>query len=178
LFSFIKKIKMDWFGFGLCASSAPPTAACQVILATNIAESSITIDDAVYVVDSGKVKERRFAFRSGVSSLTTQWCAGSNARQRLGRAGRVRHGLCVRLFTRPRSALLAAFGVPEMRRLPLDELCLAVGHGPATPGQRKGQAVAPLLSSPRSFVHKTPSLGCCGLLIRRFGVHRLVLAPR
>jgi len=121
----------------------------KVVLATNIAESSITIDDAVYVVDSGKVKERRFAHGSGVSSLRTQWCSRASARQRLGRAGRVLPGLCVRLFTRPRLAALADFAVPEMRRLPLEELCLTVkGLGSAFDGLSIAAALATTLEPP------------------------------
>mmetsp|Transcript_13881 Transcript_13881/g.18459 ORF Transcript_13881/g.18459 Transcript_13881/m.18459 type:complete len:805 (-) Transcript_13881:709-3123(-) len=104
----------------------PPPGKRKVVLATNVAESSVTIDDVVYVVNSGKVKERRFDPSSGVSSLQSHWTSMASNKQRRGRAGRVREGLCVHLFLRSRQALLRPFVTPEMKRVPLDELCLTM----------------------------------------------------
>lgn len=104
----------------------PPRHMRKVVLSTNIAETSITIDDVAYVVNSGRVKERNFDTRTGVSSLKTQWASLASCSQRRGRAGRVRPGLCIHLMVRPRHASLPEFAVPEMQRVPLDELCLSI----------------------------------------------------
>ncbi len=61
----------------------------KVILATNIAETSITIDDVVYVVDSGKIKLSNFDRDINIQTLQPEWVALANSRQRRGRAGRV-----------------------------------------------------------------------------------------
>jgi len=98
----------------------------KVVLATNVAESSVTIDDVVYVVNTGKLKEKRYDLATGVSSLQSQWASAANNKQRRGRAGRVRPGMCVNLFLPERARLLPPFQTPEMLRVPLDELCLTV----------------------------------------------------
>ena len=108
------------------AFATPPKGTRKVVLATNVAESSVTIDDVVYVVNSGKLKEKRHQESSGISSLLTTWASAANNKQRRGRAGRVREGFCANLFLRSRAQRLRAFQLPEMRRVPLDELCLSI----------------------------------------------------
>jgi HrpA-like RNA helicase len=104
----------------------PPAGMQKVILATNVAESSVTIDDVAYVVNSGKLKERRFHATSGVSTLQSHWASAANNKQRRGRAGRVRPGMCIHLFVHGRQQRLQPFQTPEMLRVPLDELCLTI----------------------------------------------------
>jgi HrpA-like RNA helicase len=104
----------------------PPQGMRKVILATNVAESSVTIDDVAYVVNTGKLKERRFDATSGVSTLQSHWASAANNKQRRGRAGRVRPGLCVHLFVAGRRERLQPFQTPEMLRVPLEELCLTI----------------------------------------------------
>lgn len=104
----------------------PPPGLRKIVLATNVAESSVTIPDVVYVINSGKLKERRFDARSKVSSLQTHWASAANNKQRRGRAGRVRPGMCVHLFLKERARILKPFQTPEMRRVPLEELCLTI----------------------------------------------------
>lgn len=70
------------------------------MLATNIAEASITVPDIVFVVDTGRVKEKGFDALNKVSSLRAKWVAQANAKQRSGRAGRVQPGLCYKLYPR------------------------------------------------------------------------------
>lgn len=114
----------------------PPAGKRKVVLATNVAESSVTIDDVAYVVNSGKLKERRFNSATAVSSLQTHWASAANNKQRRGRAGRVRPGLAINLYVSQRSKRLKPFQTPEMRRVPLDELCLTLktlGLGKAAP---------------------------------------------
>ena len=104
----------------------PRRGARKVILATNIAETSITIDDVVYVVDCGKSKEKSYDALNDMACLLPAWISKASARQRRGRAGRVRPGACVRLYTRAAHARMAEHAVPEMTRTPLEELVLAV----------------------------------------------------
>lgn len=105
----------------------PPEKIRKVIVATNIAETSITIDDVVYVIDSGKHKENRYNPQKKLSSMVEDWISQANARQRRGRAGRVKPGICFCLYTHHRfEKVLRPFQVPEMLRMPLVELCLHI----------------------------------------------------
>jgi len=70
----------------------PPEGVRKIVIATNIAETSITIEDVVYVVDAGKVKENREDEANQMMTLVETWVAKSAAKQRRGRAGRVREG--------------------------------------------------------------------------------------
>ncbi|KAG7649925.1 DEAD/DEAH box helicase domain [Arabidopsis thaliana x Arabidopsis arenosa] len=105
----------------------PPKGIRKVIIATNIAETSITIEDVVYVIDSGKHKENRYNPHKKLSSMVEDWVSKANARQRMGRAGRVKPGHCFSLYTRHRfEKLMRPYQVPEMLRVPLVELCLHI----------------------------------------------------
>ncbi|KAF4374954.1 hypothetical protein G4B88_004705 [Cannabis sativa] len=105
----------------------PPENIRKVIVATNIAETSLTIDDVVYVIDCGKHKENRYNPQKKLSSMVEDWISQANARQRRGRAGRVKPGICFCLYTRHRfEKLMRPFQVPEMLRTPLVELCLQI----------------------------------------------------
>ncbi|CAN0878558.1 DExH-box ATP-dependent RNA helicase DExH7, chloroplastic [Linum grandiflorum] len=106
---------------------SPPENIRKIIIATNIAETSITIDDVVYVIDSGKHKENRYNPKKKLSSMVEDWISQANARQRRGRAGRVKPGVCLCLYTRHRfEKLMRPYQVPEMLRMPLVELCLQI----------------------------------------------------
>ncbi|CAG8500842.1 2296_t:CDS:2 [Diversispora eburnea] len=98
----------------------------KIILATNIAETSITIKDVVYVIDSGKVKENRYDQSRRMTSLTTTWISTSNARQRSGRAGRVREGEYYSMMSRDRYENLKPYATPEIMRSDLQEICLHI----------------------------------------------------
>ncbi|XP_055346889.1 ATP-dependent DNA/RNA helicase DHX36-like [Paramacrobiotus metropolitanus] len=98
----------------------------KIVIATSIAETSITIDDIVHVIDSGKIKMKDFDVKRNLSTLTAQWVSVSNARQRRGRAGRVKSGVCYYLYTSFQFSKLQMYPLPEMQRTRLDELCLQV----------------------------------------------------
>ncbi|XP_070780527.1 3'-5' RNA helicase YTHDC2 [Enoplosus armatus] len=106
------------------AMKTSPPGVRKIILSTNIAETSITINDVVFVIDSGKVKEKSFDTLSHVSMLKTVWISKASALQRKGRAGRCRPGLCFHLFSRLRFNNMLEFQVPQLLRMPLQELCL------------------------------------------------------
>ncbi|XP_040583903.1 ATP-dependent DNA/RNA helicase DHX36 [Lepeophtheirus salmonis] len=112
----------------------PPKNIRKVILATNIAETSITIDDIVYVIDSGKIKIKDFDKEMDVDTLKPRWISLANARQRKGRAGRVKPGICYRLYSSYRESTFESYLKPEILRTRLDEVILNIkvlGLGPA-----------------------------------------------
>eukprot|EP00808_Paulinella_micropora_P002761 g19647.t1 len=98
----------------------------KIVLATNIAETGVTIPDVVFVIDSGRHKEMSYDSTSRMSRLTERFCSQANAKQRAGRAGRVQAGFCFRLYSRRRFDSLDPYPTPEMERSPLVELCLHV----------------------------------------------------
>lgn len=71
----------------------PPDGVRKIIVATNIAEMSLTIDDVVYVIDGGKRKVMKFDVNSDIPSLKKEWITLANVRQRRGRAGRYKKSL-------------------------------------------------------------------------------------
>ncbi|SJX64352.1 uncharacterized protein SRS1_14994 [Sporisorium reilianum f. sp. reilianum] len=99
----------------------------KIVVSTNVAETSITIPDVSYVVDTGRVKETRFEPESGLTRLVECWASRAACKQRRGRAGRVRAGECFRLYSRfVDEKRMAAQQTPEMRRVPLESLFLEV----------------------------------------------------
>lgn len=104
----------------------PPLGCRKIILSTNIAETAITIDDVVYVLDSGRMKEKSYDPYNNVSTLQSSWTSQASARQREGRAGRCQPGVCYHLYSRLRAVSLPEFQVPEIKRMPIEELCLQV----------------------------------------------------
>ncbi|KAF2839488.1 ATP-dependent RNA helicase A [Patellaria atrata CBS 101060] len=105
----------------------PPPGFRKIVLATNIAETGITIPDITCVIDTGKHKEMRFDERRQLSRLIQSFISRANAKQRRGRAGRVQEGLCFHLFTKYRhDTLMAEQQTPEMLRLSLQDLVMRV----------------------------------------------------
>uniref|UniRef100_A0A8C5M5E8 ATP-dependent RNA helicase DHX29 n=1 Tax=Leptobrachium leishanense TaxID=445787 RepID=A0A8C5M5E8_9ANUR len=104
----------------------PPPGTRKIVLATNIAETGITIPDVVFVVDTGRTKENRYHESSQMSSLVETFISKASALQRQGRAGRVRAGFCFRLYTNERFESFMSYSVPEILRVPLEELCLHI----------------------------------------------------
>ncbi|XP_062409624.1 3'-5' RNA helicase YTHDC2 [Sardina pilchardus] len=101
-----------------------PVGVRKIILSTNIAETSITVNDVVFVIDSGKVKEKSFDALNHVTMLKMVWISKASATQRKGRAGRCRPGICFHLFSRLRFDNMLEHQVPQLLRMPLQELCL------------------------------------------------------
>jgi hypothetical protein len=98
----------------------------KIILSTNIAETSITIDDVAVVIDSGRVKEKVYDPHVKLAYLKSAWISQASARQRKGRAGRTRAGVCFHLFSKRRHTSLPEFQDSELLRMPLEELVLQV----------------------------------------------------
>ncbi|EKG16586.1 Helicase [Macrophomina phaseolina MS6] len=88
----------------------------KVIVATNIAEASVTIDGIVYVIDCGYVKLRAYNPNTGIETLTATPVSKASATQRAGRAGRTKPGKCYRLYTEQAFEALPEATVPEIQR--------------------------------------------------------------
>ena len=104
----------------------PPNGKRKIVIATNIAESSITIDDVVYVIDCGKHKEKTYDEEANLACLLPTWVSKASAKQRRGRAGRVQAGKCWHLFPSSKLEDLDDYQLPEIVRTPLEQLCLQV----------------------------------------------------
>ncbi|XP_038701366.1 DExH-box ATP-dependent RNA helicase DExH1 isoform X2 [Tripterygium wilfordii] len=104
----------------------PPPNKRKIVLATNIAESSITIDDVVYVIDCGKAKETSYDALNKLACLLPSWISKASAHQRRGRAGRVQPGFCYRLYPKIIHDAMPEYQLPEILRTPLQELCLRI----------------------------------------------------
>jgi ATP-dependent RNA helicase DHX37/DHR1 len=104
---------------------APPPKHRLVVVATNVAETSLTIPNIKYVVDAGRTKERVFDLANGISTFQVQWISKASADQRAGRAGRTGPGHCYRLYS---SAVydtdFAKFSPPEILCQPIEDLAL------------------------------------------------------
>jgi len=98
----------------------------KIVVATNIAETSITIDGIVYVVDSGLVKQTSFHPESGIQSLDVELHSQAGCNQRAGRAGRTRPGKCFRMFSKESFERRPGFTEPEIRRMSLAGVVLAM----------------------------------------------------
>ncbi|HSR51974.1 MAG TPA: ATP-dependent helicase HrpB [Acidobacteriota bacterium] len=105
-----------------------PRGRRKVVLATNIAETSLTIEGVSTVVDSGWERTPKFDPNSGLTRLETVRISQASARQRSGRAGRLGPGVCYRLWSRGRQAALLPFAPPEIRDADLAPLALQLAQ--------------------------------------------------
>ncbi|EJD03954.1 P-loop containing nucleoside triphosphate hydrolase protein [Fomitiporia mediterranea MF3/22] len=104
----------------------PPEGVRRIILSTNIAETSVTIPDVVYVVDTAKIKENRYDPERHISSLVSAWVGKSNLNQRAGRAGRHRPGEYYGILSQSRADALHPHQTVEMKRMDLTNVVMHV----------------------------------------------------
>ncbi len=109
------------------ALKAAPNGMRKLVLSTNVAETSLTIEGVRVVVDAGLVRRSRFDPGTGMSRLVTERVSRSSATQRAGRAGRVAAGVCYRLWGEGSQATLAAYTPPEVLTADLTPLALELG---------------------------------------------------
>ncbi|MBK5354017.1 ATP-dependent helicase HrpB [Pseudomonas sp. TH41] len=112
-----------------------PVGKRKVVLATNIAETSLTIDGVRVVIDAGLARVPRFDPGSGMTRLDTQRISRASATQRAGRAGRLEPGVCYRLWSQDQHEQLAAYASAEILSADLAGLALQLGRWGVTPGQ-------------------------------------------
>lgn len=112
-----------------------PAGKRKVVLATNIAETSLTIDGVRVVVDAGLARVPRFDPGSGMTRLDTQRISRASATQRAGRAGRLEPGVCYRLWSEAQHDQLAAYGTAEMLQADLAGLALQLARWGVEPAQ-------------------------------------------
>ena len=110
--------------FAAQRAALAPAVGRKVVLATSIAETSLTLPDIRVVVDAGRARRARFDPNSGMSRLVTERVTKAEAEQRRGRAGRVAAGVCYRLWTRGEEGGLAAFPPAEIEVADLAGLAL------------------------------------------------------
>lgn len=125
------------------AVSPSPPGRRKVVLSTDVAETSLTVEGVTTVVDAGLVRTPRFDARTGMTALTTIAASRSSADQRAGRAGRVRPGTAIRLWSKLEHASRTAFSPPEIGQVDLAGLVLELAlWGVTDPGE------LPLLDQP------------------------------
>ncbi|WP_460120616.1 ATP-dependent helicase HrpB [Pseudomonas sp. S2_C03] len=112
-----------------------PAGKRKVVLATNIAETSLTIDGVRVVIDAGLARVPRFDPGSGMTRLDTQRISRASATQRAGRAGRLEPGVCYRLWSQDQHEQLAAYASAEIVSADLAGLALQLGRWGVTPEQ-------------------------------------------
>eukprot|EP00090_Calanus_glacialis_P015911 TRINITY_DN25023_c0_g1_i1.p1 TRINITY_DN25023_c0_g1~~TRINITY_DN25023_c0_g1_i1.p1 ORF type:complete len:1347 (-),score=453.74 TRINITY_DN25023_c0_g1_i1:75-3920(-) len=129
--------------------SKPKGGQRKIVISTNMAETSITIDDCVFVVDVGRMKEKRFDPNKNMESLETVWVSQANALQRKGRAGRVMEGFCFHLYTQfSYDNHMRKDPVPEIQRVPLDKMILRIKILPAFKGRSVKQVLSRIIEPP------------------------------
>jgi len=134
----------------------------KIILATNIAETSVTIPEVVYVIDTCKHREKRYSQIRQSQALVCTWISQSSARQRAGRAGRVRAGEYYALVYPERHSLLSVGENAEIKRSDLQSVCLDIrSFGITDPiGQVLEEAIEPPSSlAIRTAINALKSLG-------------------
>ncbi|RDX90517.1 DExH-box ATP-dependent RNA helicase DExH5, mitochondrial, partial [Mucuna pruriens] len=104
----------------------PEDGVRKIVLATNIAETSITINDIVFVLDCGKAKESSYDALNNTPCLLPTWISKASVQQRRGRAGRVQQGECYHLYPRCVYNAFTERQLPEILRTPLQSLCLQI----------------------------------------------------
>uniref|UniRef100_A0A1I8EDV1 Uncharacterized protein n=1 Tax=Wuchereria bancrofti TaxID=6293 RepID=A0A1I8EDV1_WUCBA len=103
-----------------------PLGIRKCILSTNIAETSVTIEQIRFVIDSGKVNLVKFDSKTGMHSLREYWTSQASADQRKGRAGRTGPGICYRLYSQQHFDKMEPFTVSEINRVSLESLAMQI----------------------------------------------------
>ncbi|OON17889.1 helicase protein, partial [Opisthorchis viverrini] len=138
----------------------PPEGHRLVVVATNVAETSLTIPNIRFVVDSGKVKTKVYDPATGASSFEIVWISQASAEQRAGRAGRVAPGQCYRLYSSQVFSSMNQFAVPDILTRPIDEVVLMLkSYLGSTPLSRFPLPTSPSATAIEFAEHRLISLG-------------------
>lgn len=145
------------------AFDAVPAGHRKIVISTNIAETGVTIPDCVVVIDAGKVKEMRHREDARMSMLVETFISAASAKQRAGRAGRVRAGKCYRMYTKDAFAKFPQYTTPEILRTPLEALSLHIlASKRGSPEELLATALDP--PTPRATANAIRTLGEVGAL--------------
>ncbi|XP_039300236.1 ATP-dependent DNA/RNA helicase DHX36-like [Nilaparvata lugens] len=106
------------------AFQTPKPGVRKIVIATNIAETSITIDDIVFVIDCGLCKVNRFDATKKITTLDTEFISKASLLQRRGRAGRLQEGECYHFITKVRDQRLQLEPDPEIRRSRIEDIII------------------------------------------------------
>jgi ATP-dependent helicase HrpA len=101
-----------------------PHGGRRIVLATNVAETSLTVPGVRYVVDTGLARVKRYSYRNKIEQLRVENISQASAKQRAGRCGRVASGVCIRLYAEDEFKLRPAFTDPEVLRSSLASVIL------------------------------------------------------
>jgi ATP-dependent helicase HrpA len=113
-----------------------PHTGRRIVLATNVAETSLTVPGIRYVVDTGNARISRYSYRTKVQRLPIEKISQASARQRAGRCGRLEDGICIRLYSQEDFDSRPAFTDPEITRTNLASVLLQMAAlGLGDPGQ-------------------------------------------
>jgi ATP-dependent helicase HrpB len=162
------------------AIAPAPPGRRKIVLATSIAETSITIEGVRIVVDSGLARVPRFEPDVGVTRLETVRVSRAAADQRRGRAGRIEPGICYRLWDEPQTASLEPFARPEILSADLSSFALDLVAWGSTPELR--QATACRRAAGKSATYRSPRSPILAALVPSVGTmtlqNRVWLASR
>ncbi|POY72033.1 hypothetical protein BMF94_4948 [Rhodotorula taiwanensis] len=134
----------------------------KVIIATNIAETSVTIPGVRFVIDSGMAKEKRYHAGTGIDSLATEPISQSSAKQRAGRAGRESDGWCFRLYTETAYQHMEKRSQPEIQRVSLSFALLHLKAAGQEDVYNFSYMDAPSVTSIQGALHRLHGLGALG----------------
>lgn len=140
----------------------PEPGVRRIVLATNIAETSLTIPDVRVVVDSGLVRRARFDPGTGMARLVTERASRAEAAQRAGRAGRVAEGLCLRGWAAAEDGARPAFAEPEIARGDLAPLALDLAQWGSDRLPFLTPPPAPALAAARALLAELGALDAAG----------------
>ncbi len=162
------------------AIKPPPPGRRKVVLATSIAETSITIDGVRVVIDSGLSRLPRYEPASGLTRLETVRVSRASADQRAGRAGRTQPGVAIRLWRAEQTAALPAFTPPEILEADLSSLLLdCAAFGVADPASLSflDPPPTPALNEARTLLGALHAIDDAGRLTEQGGAMRKLALP-
>lgn len=144
----------------------PPSGMRKIICSTPIAETSLTIDDVSFVLDTGRSKEKSYDPHLKTSTLQPTWISQASAKQRKGRAGRTKRGVCFHLFSQRRFLSMRPFVESELLRTPLEEICLMCKKLKLAPGgYEDDDGIPAFLSKAMSAPHSKSVANALDLLV-------------
>ncbi|WP_406869957.1 ATP-dependent helicase HrpB [Thioclava sp. 'Guangxiensis'] len=162
------------------AAIEPARTGRKLVLATSIAETSLTIQDVRVVIDGGRARRMRFDAGSGMARLVTEPVSRAEAEQRRGRAGRVAEGICYRLWTKGAEGALPAFPPAEIEVADLSGLALELAQWGSDGSDLAflTPPPAPALAEARALLKNLGALDGTSLTPHGQALARLPLHPR